>query len=289
MKGEEQWKQIQDLDYEVSNYGRVRRLGQPDRVLKPESYKRVMLSGHGKSRKRLVHQLVVEAFLDPPPTPEHVPNHKNGDHGDNRVENLEWTTPRENQLHAINTNLYGGRGETHGRAKLTEKQVVAIRQRYKGAYGEQTALAKEYGVSPDLIGKIVRAEVWTHMEDAKPFSAERHVRKGAKLRAEQVVEIRGRYTGGYGQQTALAREYDVPVTVIRKVVSGKSWQGTAFNGGPAFGEHHGRAKLTDRQVRRIRRYFDAGDTTVNKLAERYGVGRQILRDIVYRKTWKHID
>lgn len=288
MKGKEQWKQIGDLDYEVSSWGRVRRLGRPDRVLKEESYRRVVLCGHGKIRRRLVHQLVAEAFLGPRPTPEHVPNHKSGDHGDNRVENLEWTTPRENQLHAIETGLYGGRGETHGRAKLTEKQVVEIRQRYTGAYGEQTALAKEYGVSQALIGKIVRAEVWTHMENAEPFSAARHVRRGAKLREEQVFEIRRRYTGGYGQQTVLAKEYGVPVSVIRKVVHGQSWKGAAFKTDSVFGERHGRAKLTDRQVRRIRRRFDSGDATVSQLAETYGVGRQIIRDIVYRKTWQHI-
>ena len=286
MRGNEEWKQIEDLDYEVSSEGRVRRRGRPDRVLKPQSYKRVALGKN--TRKRFVHQLVAEAFLGPAPSPEHEPNHKNGAHGDNRVENLEWSTRRENQLHAIDVGLYGGQGETHGRAKLTEKQVVEIRQRYTGAYGEQTAFAKEYGVSPDLIGKIVRGEVWTHMPDAQPITVPHHVKRAAKLQPEQVVEIRQQYTGGYGQQKALATKYGVPVSVVRKVVRGETWKNLS-QPGPVFGERHGRAKLTDRQVRRIRRRFDSNDATVNKLAETYGVGRQIIRDIVYRKTWKHID
>ena len=52
----------------------------------------------GRRNKQLVHRLVAEAFI---PNPERRPqvNHKNGDRTDNRVNNLEWVSSRENILH----------------------------------------------------------------------------------------------------------------------------------------------------------------------------------------------
>lgn len=42
--------------------------------------------------------------------------------------------------------------------KLSEQQVVSIIDRYTGKRGEQSALAKEYGVSANLVNKIVNGK-----------------------------------------------------------------------------------------------------------------------------------
>lgn len=54
------------------------------------------------------------------------------------------------------------RGAAHRKAKLTEKQVVEIRSgRERGL--KMAELAKLFGVSPTLIGNIVRRTAWKHV------------------------------------------------------------------------------------------------------------------------------
>ena len=66
------------------------------------------LYNYGEKIRKGVHVLVGLAFI---PNPEEKPeiNHKNGIRNDNRVENLEWVTTSENNLHRRRV-LNGGGG-----------------------------------------------------------------------------------------------------------------------------------------------------------------------------------
>lgn len=55
------------------------------------------------------------------------------------------------------------KGEDHGSAKLTEEQVLEIRQRFAEGGVSKTALAEEYGVSRTTIRRLVRREIWAHL------------------------------------------------------------------------------------------------------------------------------
>ena len=55
------------------------------------------------------------------------------------------------------------RGEKQGLSKLTEKQVLEIREKYSQGVSSHRKLGQEYEVAHTVIGKIVRYEIWTHI------------------------------------------------------------------------------------------------------------------------------
>ena len=110
----EEWRDIPQYEglYQVSNQGQirsidriVRRNGETTKnlggfILLPlyqkSGYMFVFLSKNGKAKRMAIHRAVALAFI---PNTENKPevNHINEDKTDNRVENLEWATIKENR------------------------------------------------------------------------------------------------------------------------------------------------------------------------------------------------
>jgi len=95
------------------------------------------------------HTLVAETFIGPRPDGR-VVRHKNGIPGDDRPDNLEWGTQREN---CADTKRHGR--TTAYRGKLTVEDVADIKKRR--AAGERgVTLAAEFGVTESTICDIHR-------------------------------------------------------------------------------------------------------------------------------------
>lgn len=95
----ETFVKIKDFNnYSISNLGNVRN-DKTGRILKyytkPNGYRQVQLGR--KTIPQYIHRLVAIAFI---PNIENKPqvNHKNGNKGDNKAENLEWVTASENNF-----------------------------------------------------------------------------------------------------------------------------------------------------------------------------------------------
>lgn len=103
----EEWRDIVGYEglYKVSNIGNVaslnyRRTGR-SKLLKSVSckgYRRVVVSKNGEKRNITVHRAVAMAFIVNVENKPQI-NHINEIKYDNRVENLEWVTAKENLNH----------------------------------------------------------------------------------------------------------------------------------------------------------------------------------------------
>jgi len=181
---EEIWKDVVGYEgkYIVSSNGIVmgvdrvniqRREGQKDRLIfkagktiNPHSwggaYLQTQLHKDGELGTYSTHRLVAQAFI---PNPENKPevNHINGIKKDNRVENLEWVTHKENIRHAIDTNLkVAVCGEDHQLSSLKNEDVIWIRANCKSTkdYGW---ISRKLGVSTGVVRNIDKKLNWKHL------------------------------------------------------------------------------------------------------------------------------
>lgn len=56
----------------------------------------------------------------------------------------------------------------------------------------------------------------------------------------------------------------------------------------AKGEGHGQSKLTEVQVRKIRKLYTEGNKTQKQIAEMFGISLASANAVITRRTWKHV-
>ncbi len=166
----EEWRPVVGYEgrYEVSNLGRVRRLAY---ILQGSTnangYISVYLPNDGikyggslgrdrHGRRGLIHRIVATAFLGPIPIKKEV-NHKDGNPGNNKANNLEIATRLENIRHAYNTGLAPNRtGRLNG--KLTIEEKMAVRREFAAGGVSKRELGRKYNVTGGAIAYVVSKE-----------------------------------------------------------------------------------------------------------------------------------
>lgn len=112
-----------------------------------QGYMFVSLYNGGKRKNRSVHSLLLETYEGYAPTKHHQASHKNGIRTDNRIENLRWLTVSENHNDKKNHGTFQC-GTKHGNSKLTESQVIELRNSKEShAYWARKLGLSEYAIA----------------------------------------------------------------------------------------------------------------------------------------------
>lgn len=163
---EEQWKQVvidgEKWDYEVSTESRVRSMRYGN-ILKQTptkiGYLQVTFQVQYKRKTFYVHRLVANAFI-PNPNGYTDVNHINEDKTDNRVENLQWVSHKQNMQHGTQAE----RGIQTRKKRYFETNQVFIKVKHIDTgivYSSIRQAEKETGYTgADIYDCCKRGEHW---------------------------------------------------------------------------------------------------------------------------------
>ncbi len=176
----EQWKDIPYFEgmYMVSTFGRIKSLARTrkshrgtiaavtekimSQKVQGNGYLSLGLRKLGSKRKFYsAHKLVAIVFHGGDKIPLTV-NHLDGIKKNNFYLNIEWSTQKENNDHAISIGLVNNVGSANSKAKVSESDVVEIRRLSKSGVG-YNELASMMNVGKNQISRIISKKAWKHV------------------------------------------------------------------------------------------------------------------------------
>lgn len=162
----ETWRGVEEFNgtYEVSNIGNIRNVnGRGLKLREKRGYSLITLPKGGRRVNRQMHRLVAIAFID---NPDNLPevNHKNCIKNDNRVENLEWVSRRENHMHGVENKLIRNQvGKNNMKARLDETCVKALREAHAAGH-RLKRIAAYFRIGIKYASKIKCGKQWANVK-----------------------------------------------------------------------------------------------------------------------------
>lgn len=201
--------------YEVSNYGRLRFKETAlirKETLDRKGYVSQIIFINGKATPVRMHRAVAYAFIPNPLNKPHI-NHINGIRNDNRVENLEWCTPKENSVHA----LFKKTGEDHHLSFLTEIKVGEILKSFETA----RVLSEKYNVSVRTITRIKTGKIWKNIFEKT--SEKVPCKLSWKINMSIANEIRKEHQNGVSVKD-ISEKYSLAGSTISCILLNQRWK-----------------------------------------------------------------
>jgi len=268
----EVWKPIPGFDgYEASDQGNVRsyrrqgggefhKIPHPLRpsIMPPGGYAGVGLRQNGRVHRRRIANLVLLAFVGPPPDDCEV-CHNNSISTDNRLENLRYDTHENNMRDCC---------------PLSAAQVIEIRNLRAAGEGIRL-LAKSFGISYGQAKDLCNGRTFTNIGGL--FTKNKHRRS---LTIAEVVSIRERYAEGGVTLKAIGKEYGLDESAISRICSGYTYED---DGGPLVRNFH----LTAAQVVSIREEYASGNVALGDICDEYDRSASTIWCICRGKYYKN--
>lgn len=241
-------------------------------------YETVSMSYNGKSSTKTVHRLIAKCFIYNNDETKNQIDHVNGIKHDNRVENLEWVSNKENQKRAVLLGLVEHtKGESHHNSKLTEKEVKEIFL----SFDTHSALARKYNTTPSNIWDIRMGNTWKETTSKLDNREQINYLKDG-VRTLTINEIKKVYVEE-GNYQDIAKKYKTSREVVSKIKNDELCTSITRDLTPV------KSGLSFDEVKYI---YTTNDKTIQELAEKFNVSRGYIENIkngyMYKKITKNL-
>lgn len=144
----------------VSNYGNVKSKVTGKLIkqaMTHRGYFKVSTTVNNVAYQVHTHRLVLQSFTGENHPDKHAA-HLNGIKTDNRISNLKWATPKENNEHRI---IHGtnGAGHKNSQARLSVEKVKEIMDIRATGLGRKE-IAKKLNLHPETVGSVIFGYTW---------------------------------------------------------------------------------------------------------------------------------
>lgn len=162
---DEQWQPILNYEdlYLISNYNRIKSINKKensyqDKILLQYFYKIGYLYIVFFGKKIKIHRIVGLQYLGKPIGKRVIINHKNAIKWDNRIENLEWVTMGENQIHARELGLMPPKFGFDNKMSVPIIQY-SINGKFLKEWGSMREAARHLDIDKAPIGKCCSGNI----------------------------------------------------------------------------------------------------------------------------------
>lgn len=195
-------------------------------VKQKNGYYLVHLHINKKSYYRWHHRIVAETFIPNPENKKQV-NHKDGNKSHNYVDNLEWTTPKENVAHAFSNNLRKC-GENSSHTVLSEKTVRKICKMLEENKLTMHEIADKVNAQYYIVFYIKKKKFWK--EVSKDYNIDNYTKtdfarkKCTILTEKDIHKICKELAKGEKSMAQIGRDFGVSPSAISSIKYGKTWK-----------------------------------------------------------------
>lgn len=178
------------------------------------------------------------------------------------------------------------KGENHPRAKLTNDEVIQIRQRYKDGESLSNIYEdyKELYKNKSTFSNIIKGRTYKNVGNQLNKDEIRH--GGSVITKETVLEIRRLFLEEDYSIKKLKEKYPQFKGSIEDIVHYRTFKNVEDNfKNKKFRSHY---RLQPDEVRNIRK-LHANGTTIAELSEQYHMSLEVIRNCVNRKTYQNIE
>lgn len=224
------------------------------------------------SRDRYCHRLVLSTFEPNHNTDRCEVNHKDGNKENNNIENLEWVTPEENKIHAINIGLL----EKGFVQNISNETVIEICKKLSEGI-PNSIISKELNVPTYTVTDIKRRKIFNNISKNYKFKdPDVEIYGYTTRRPNNMIEEICKKIVSNESATNIAKEFDIDRGLVYKIINREYY--TDISSKYDFSNYNNKKFTSDEKVHNVCKLLSIGYVPA-KIESVTGVSRRVIERI----------